>query len=238
MMPVLSTTGARLDELTERVISSKEAEWQTVCAPSRHREVLQRPAGMCKVRFSMVTFSGSLPSDGVSFGLPLAQTCNACGSTGGVSRVLHRLLRSLSEKPMGLGDPPILVAATGNDYRTTGFDPPAEWSFTVAVGSINSNLDRSSFSNYGTLGHSQYIMMPGGEESRRTPTEWIGEATQKCYGTSPAAAYASGILALYMADPAYSGQSRSSFLSQVLANCKPCKNQNATEHGLGYLPYM
>jgi Subtilase family len=174
----------------------------------------------------------------LSFGLPLAQTCNVCGSTGGVSRVLHRLLRSISEKPMASGEPPILVAATGNDFRTTGFDPPAEWTFTVAVGAINSSLDRSSFSNYGTTGHSQYIMMPGGEESGGAASEWIGEATQKCYGTSPAAAYASGILALYMADPAYSGQSRSSFLSQVLANCKPCNNQNATEHGLGYLPYV
>jgi hypothetical protein len=80
-------------------------------------------------------------------------------------------------------------------------------------------------------------MMPGGEESGGAATEWIWEATRKCYGTSPAVAYASGILALYMADPAYAGPSRSSFLTQVLANCKPCNNQNTTEHGLGYLPY-
>jgi subtilisin family serine protease len=174
----------------------------------------------------------------LSFGLPLAQTCTVCGSTGGVSRVLHRLFRSLSEKPMGSGEPPILVAATGNDGRTDGFDPPAEWAFTVAVGAINSCLDRASFSNYGTAGHSQYIMMPGGEESGGAATEWIGEATHKCYGTSAAAAYASGILALYMADPAYAGLSRSLFLAQVLANCRPCHNQNAKEHGLGYLPYI
>ena len=173
----------------------------------------------------------------LSFGLPLAQTCTACGSTGGVSRVLHRLLRSLSETPTSSGEPPILVAATGNSTRTDGFDAPAEWDFTVAVGAINSALDRSSFSNYGTSGHNKYIMMPGGEESGGAATEWIGEATRKCYGTSPAVAYASGILALYMADPANAGLSRSSFLTQVLANCEPCNNQNSTEHGLGYLPY-
>jgi len=173
----------------------------------------------------------------LSFGLPLAQTCTACGSTGGVSRVLHRLLRSLSETPTSSGEPPILVAATGNNTRTDGFDAPAEWDFTVAVGAINSNLDRSSFSNYGTAGHNKYIMMPGGEESGGAATEWIGEATHKCYGTSPSVAYASGILALYMADPTYAGLNRSSFLTQVLGNCKACNNQNTTEHGLGYLPY-
>jgi len=173
----------------------------------------------------------------LSFGLPLAQTCTACGSTGGVSRVLHRLLRSLSETPTSSGEPPILVAATGNNSRTDGFDAPAEWDFTVAVGAINSSLDRSSFSNYGTSGHNKYILMPGGEESGGAATEWIGEATHKCYGTSPSVAYASGILALYMADPTYAGLNRSSFLTQVLGNCKPCNSQNTTEHGLGYLPY-
>jgi hypothetical protein len=89
----------------------------------------------------------------------------------------------------------------------------AEWTFTVAVGAINSSLNHSSFSNHGTSGRGQYIMMPGGEESGGAATERIGEATKKCYGTLPAAAYASGIFALYTADPTYSGQSGSSFLS-------------------------
>jgi hypothetical protein len=173
----------------------------------------------------------------LSFGLPLAQSCNTCGATSGVSRVFHRFLRSLSEKPTSNAGPPILVAATGNDGVATGFDAPAAWDFTVAVGSINSNADRSSFSNYGTSGHSQYIVLPGGEESQNAPTEWIGEATHKCYGTSAAGAYASGVFALYMANPSYAGLSRAAFLNQVLANCLPCTNHNPWEHGLGYLPY-
>ncbi|HKC01520.1 MAG TPA: hypothetical protein VKD23_22240 [Terriglobales bacterium] len=41
----------------------------------------------------------------------------------------------------------------------------------------------------------QYIMMPGGEERQGSVTEWIGEAKQKCYGTSASTAYASGVLA-------------------------------------------
>jgi hypothetical protein len=171
----------------------------------------------------------------LSFGLPLAQSCSVCGASSGVSRVFYRLLRSLSAKPMSKAGPPILVAATGNNGVATGFDAPAAWNFTVAVGSINSSASRSSFSNYGTSGHGQYIMMPGGEENQGAATEWVGEATHKCYGTSVAAAYASGVFALYLAK--YPSLSRTAFLSQVLANHQNCANQDPTEHGLGYLPY-
>ena len=171
----------------------------------------------------------------LSFGLPLAQSCKVCGASSSVSRVFYRYLFSLAQKPLSSAGPPILVAATGNNGVATGFDAPAAWNFTLAVGSINSNTSRSSFSNYGTS-HTQYIMMPGGEESQGNPTEWIGEADRKCYGTSASAAYASGVLALYMANPAYSSGGRSTFLSHVLARCRPCANQNAAEHGLGYLP--
>lgn len=172
----------------------------------------------------------------LSFGLPLAQTCSVCGANSGVSRVFYRLLRCLSETPAPQ-NPPILVAATGNKGVATGFDAPAAWAFTIAVGSINSASARSAFSNYGTSGHTQYILMPGGEQSGGAPSEWIGEAAHKCYGTSASAAYASGVLGLYMANPTYSGLDRASFLAQVLANCRPCVNQNTSEHGFGYLIY-
>jgi glycosidase len=173
----------------------------------------------------------------LSFGLPLTQSCSVCGASSGVSKVFHRLLRGLSEKQISTVGPPILVAATGNNGCSTGFDAPAAWDFAVAVGSINHNVNRSSFSNYGTSGHSQYIMMPGGEENQGTVTEWIGEAAHKCYGTSVAAAYASGVFALYMANRPYAKLSRTALLSQVLAKCQPCSKQDPREHGLGYLPY-
>src|SRR5699024_8073874 len=111
----------------------------------------------------------------------------------------------------------------------TGFDVPAIWNYTLAVGSIDSNGNRSSFSNYGSPSQLQYVMMPGGAESQGAVTEWVGEAAQKCYGTSVAAAYASAILALHMSDPRYQGIHRSAFLSIVLSNCKPCNNQNSLE---------
>jgi Subtilase family len=173
----------------------------------------------------------------LSFGMPYAQSCTACGSASGVSKVFFRLLRALSEKPMSSGEPPILVAATGNDGLSTGFDAPALWDFTLAVGSINKKTERSTFSNYGSSGQTQYVMMPGGEESQGTISEWIGQAKQKCFGTSPAAAYASGMLALYLAHPNYKGLDRATFLATVLGQCKPCRGQNRSEHGHGYLTF-
>jgi subtilisin family serine protease len=130
---------------------------------------------------------------------------------------------------------PLLVAATGNDGNSTGFDSPAKWDFSIAVGSITNALNRSAFSNYGTKLHSQYIVMPGGEEQQGTVSEWAGEATNKCYGTSAAAAYASGVLALYMSDTAYQNPDRAAFLNDVL---QQCNNHQIVEHGSGYLPYQ
>jgi hypothetical protein len=153
------------------------------------------------------------------------------------SRVFQRFLDSLSEKDVGGKGPPLLVAATGNDRQTTGFDSPACWDFSIAVGSITETRDRSGFSNYGTMLHSQYIMMPGGEENGGTISEWVGEATYKCYGTSAAAAYASALLALYMSDPAYRHLDRATFLQTLLQKCQKCNNHQTAEHGLGSLAY-
>jgi hypothetical protein len=173
----------------------------------------------------------------LSFGLPEGTTCPHCGAQAAVSKVFQRFLHCLSEKPMSAYGPPILVAATGNDGHATGFDSPARWDFTLAVGSITQARNRSTFSNYGTRYHSQYIMMPGGEEQQGTISEWVGEARHKCYGTSASAAYASGVLALYLSDNTYRTADRAAFLQDVLKRCQPCNNHQALEHGLGYLPY-
>jgi subtilisin family serine protease len=173
----------------------------------------------------------------LSFGLPLGKRCPTCGAGASVSKVFWRFLRSISKKPVAPGGPPILIAATGNNGVSSGFDAPAQWKFTVAVGSINQKKERSSFSNYGTSGHSQHIMMFGGDENGGTITEWVGEATQKCVGTSAAAAYASGVLALYMTNTSYQHPDRAQFLQNVLSKCQFCRNHNSTECGKGYLEY-
>lgn len=173
----------------------------------------------------------------LSFGLTTGTACAQCGAVPGVSKVFKRFLQSVSEKAVSPKGEPLLVAATGNDGVSTGFDSPARWDFALAVGSVRENLERSTFSNYGTKHHAQYFMMPGGEEQNGTVSEWVGEATHKCYGTSAAAAYASAMLALYMSDPKYKNNNRAAFLQDVLQQCQACHNQNATEHGNGYLSF-
>jgi hypothetical protein len=107
----------------------------------------------------------------------------------------------------------------------------------LAVGSITEALDRSAFSNYGTKLHAHYIMMPRGEEQQGTASEWVGEATHKCFGTSVAAAYASALLALYMSDSKYQNADRAAFPKDVLQQCQASHNHQTVEHGEGYLRY-
>ena len=173
----------------------------------------------------------------LSFGLPEGKECSRCGTQTSVSTVFQRFLACISDKPMTKRGAPILVAATGNNGHATGFNLPSRLSYILAVGSINMARKRSDFSNYGTP-HQRYIMMPGGERQDGLITEWIGEAHYKCFGTSAAAAYASGVLALYMSDADYQQTDRQSFLNNVLRNCLPCYNHDPDEHGKGYLAYQ
>jgi Subtilase family len=134
----------------------------------------------------------------------LNKMCKICGGTGYArSMVFENLLDSLAQ--LYRKDPtvpsPLYVAAAGND-NDPQVDYPAHYPVTLAVGAVNSKFERSSFSNYGA-NKSEYFVMPGGEEAAGAPTEWVGEgqdsagATTYCLGTSPAAAYASGLLAIY-----------------------------------------
>lgn len=164
--------------------------------------------------------------------------CSNCGhDLPVVSNILEAFLESLTDIDAGGNGPPIVVSATGNEGRGA-VNKPANYSLSVAVGSVNQSKERSLFSNY-DASHSRFIVMPGGDEdSHQQPTEWIGEGnTGKSLGTSPATAYATGMLALYLSDKHYSSTDRDTFLTNAFANCETCWNQNAKEHGKGYLPY-
>jgi Subtilase family len=179
----------------------------------------------------------------ISMGLDSIPTvCGQCGlSSPGLSNNLEYFLQGISNKSVGANGPPVLVASTGNDGHASGFTYPANWDFTVAVGSVDSNLARSSFSNYGNTNHPAFIVMPGGEEDpHKNPTEWIGKgAGGECYGTSPATAYASGVLALYFSDLHYKQTNRKQLLAAVLANCeKKFGSYDPKQHGQGFLPYI
>jgi hypothetical protein len=132
--------------------------------------------------------------------------CTRCGGFGNNRSLVFenqfKSIRLLAQTP---GNPdPVFVASVGNDGLTTGFEWPARYDTTLAVGAVDKGFQRSSFSNTGTQ-KGGYLLCPGGEWDNKTnqATEWVGQGTDAngnttyCVGTSPAAAYASGVLALY-----------------------------------------
>lgn len=97
------------------------------------------------------------------------------------------------------------IAAAGNDGKDYLWWPAA-YEKTLAVGSHNSFLRRSSFSNH-SLSATNYVLAPGGEvDERRRRTQAFGrfgtrQHTEPMYGTSFSAAIASSIACLLMHYP-------------------------------------
>jgi hypothetical protein len=107
---------------------------------------------------------------------------------------------------------PVFLAAVGNNGRSFPFQLPAAYDdVTVAIGSVNHDLDPSAFSNAGSGKKGFYFLCPGGDKTEGDSTindqgkmirnvnskvkEGVGE--NKLAGTSVSTAYASGVLALY-----------------------------------------
>jgi Subtilase family len=138
----------------------------------------------------------------------LIGTCSVCGTSGtNRSTVFENFLKNIGGKAGNNLADPVFVCSVGNDDASiaaaTSFEWPAQYKSTLAVGAINTKKDKSSFSKTGTI-KNDYFMCPGGDFDTATSTinEWVGEGKDnktvtKCIGTSPAAAYASGVLALY-----------------------------------------
>ena len=177
----------------------------------------------------------------ISMGLNIPGTCSQCGmSSPGLSTILETFLSDISQYAVGSNGPPLLVASTGNDTQPE-FTCPAKWNFMVAVGAINASKARSRFSNYGDSGHSAFFVMPGGDDDdQENPLEWVGKGDDgECLGTSPATAYASGMLALYYSDSDYRQSDRQQFLTDVLAKCDDTfSGYDKDQHGKGLLPYV
>ncbi|MBN9657514.1 MAG: S8/S53 family peptidase [Acidobacteria bacterium] len=142
----------------------------------------------------------------LSLGLPnITGTCTRCGASpaarGFALEYLMKALRRMAVQWFPGAQPPTFVAATGNDGTGNGFFLPARFDVSLAVGSVNQNGQRSTFSTYGTYQHSNYVMAPGGEKAGGAVTESpIADNNESYCGTSIAAAYASGVLALLRTD--------------------------------------
>ncbi|MBV9222401.1 MAG: S8 family serine peptidase [Acidobacteriaceae bacterium] len=184
----------------------------------------------CKA--DIVNLSLGFPDFGVS-------PCPWCGSQAHVRSVaFEKLLLSLAaNQPKGA----IYVAATGNGWISSGFEFPAGYLDTLAVGSVTVTQRRSSFSNYGTANHPRYVMAPGGEidQNSKKITEPVGAGSIASFaGTSAAAAYASGVLALLKSQKRYQAVDRNQFIAAVLQNhCTPPAQTTSIEYGSGIIHY-
>jgi subtilisin family serine protease len=141
----------------------------------------------------------------MSLGLKdLTFNCGICGGAGGNrSLVFQRFFDRLWNGRTIQGAPdPIFLAAVGNDGDPNGFQWPAAFDNTVAIGAVTHGKTRSSFSNTGTI-KIRYFLCPGGEvDAKGGVTEWVGEGSDSgtathCAGTSASTAYAAAVLALY-----------------------------------------
>jgi subtilisin family serine protease len=185
----------------------------------------------------------------MSFGCQcLNQPCPYCGGGTNRSTVCEKFLDQMNQLAInGIGPDPILVAAAGNDGATVGFDWPAHYKYVLAIGSVKHNKDRSRFSNIGTQKPIDlYGMCPGGDtDPNDVATEWVGEGSDGgiptyCVGTSPATAYASGVLALWRH---HREKNKKQISSGVLLGAVQNRSKqdvggyNSNDHGMGRLIY-
>ncbi|MFJ4365732.1 S8 family serine peptidase [Streptomyces chartreusis] len=119
--------------------------------------------------------------------------CPHCGTLSQACRsaVLELLV---AEAVRSTRNGPVVVSAAGNDgIGILNF--PARYDSSVAVSSVNSLGEPSSFTNFdATQGHPWLLAAPGGD-GRRTSNEWLAESGDHRYrGTSFAAGYVSGLI--------------------------------------------
>ena len=181
----------------------------------------------------------------MSLGFPKILNCSSCGGTVTMqSYALETVVALVASRANSNGRAPILLAATGNDGISTGIHTPANYGApnVVAVGSVDRTGQRSVFSNY-DLGRpaSGHVMAPGGAGPIGAHTEICGTGKygDVCAGTSPATAYAAGMMALLWSDPRYARRDRDTFLRHVFQrHCIKQAGHSRAEYGQGMLKWM
>jgi subtilisin family serine protease len=178
----------------------------------------------------------------LAFGLP-DQKCPHCGRESHSSRsaVFENLIHQIDKEANG----PLLVAAAGNESKNQ-LSFPARYDKVVAVESINKSMGLSGFTNRAALdnvgnNHKNVFVLPGGEKlTTSAASEYIGTSSigGQFYGTSFAAAYASGLIAAIWADASHSSKNR----DQILSHLRNKANQSLTgyqfsTHGNGMMQF-
>jgi subtilisin family serine protease len=141
---------------------------------------------------------------------------------------------------------PVLIAAAGNFDKQASNDKQDELAYpswfrqVMAIGSITSAGDLSSFSKYGpqdNKDHTRHFVLPGGEYSPRQ-SELIGawsNQQRRVVGTSYAAGYASGYVATLLAQHGVQTLIDGTFWSLLKATTQGITNYDKAKHGLGLL---
>lgn len=86
----------------------------------------------------------------------------------------------------------VIVCAAGND-GDYGIDYPAAYPETIAVGAVNADSERASYSDYGP---ELDVVAPGGNETNGVLSTWLNNNYVYAAGTSMAAPHVTAIVAL------------------------------------------
>lgn len=148
--------------------------------------------GLCQVVNLSLTFSLDRPD------------CITCGRRANESRKIT--LGSAVDLLLNRPHPPIVVAAAGNAARAEVFYP-AKYGRLVAIGSVNSRAELSSFSNWSAddeagRPHPCFWYLPGGDD-RFGGVEEVADlpgSSLRFLGTSYSCAYATGLIADLLSD--------------------------------------
>ncbi|MBS3965867.1 MAG: S8 family serine peptidase [Truepera sp.] len=141
-----------------------------------------------------IRWAAGLPVSGVNTNPHPAQIINISLGHSGTNPVLDSAVADARRAGA------IVVAAAGNSSLSNAIYAPANAPGALAVGSVNNDRRRSSFSNYHTTGRTVDLMAPGGVGPGPLPVSVLSTIPGNQYGhmsgTSMAAPFVAGVAAL------------------------------------------